>query len=74
MYVFQIFKKPFPAGHNDKLYFETVVPNNGRFTTSSVRVEHTITIPPGNYTELGFAQALDQQLTKCRPWFRLRFS
>ena len=38
----------------DKLQFEII--------TSSVRVEHAITIPPGNYTELGLSQALDQQL------------
>ena len=47
---------------DDKLYVETILPTGGIFTTSSVRVEHTITIPPANYTDLGFAQALDQQL------------
>ena len=47
---------------NDTLYFETIVPISGIFTTSSVRVEHSLTIPPGNYTELAFSQVLDQQL------------
>ena len=54
--------KTISRNENDKLYVETIVPIGGIFSTSSVRVEHTITIPPGNYTELAFAQALDQQL------------
>ena len=54
--------KTIARDENDKLYFEIIVQTNGIFTTSSVRVEHSITIPPGNYTELAFSQALDQQL------------
>ena len=54
--------KTISKDENDKFYFETIARINGIFTTSSVRVEHTITMPPGNYTELGFCQALDQQL------------
>ena len=54
--------KTIATGENDKLYVEVIVENGGIFTTSNVRVEHTITIPSGNYTELAFSQAIDQQL------------
>ena len=54
--------KTIARNENDKLYVETIVPMDGIFTTSSVRIEHTITIPPGNYTELAFSQVLDQKL------------
>ena len=53
MYVFQIYLT-ISRGENDQLYFETIVTTDGIFTTSSVRVEHTITVPPGNYKELVF--------------------
>ena len=56
--------KTIATGENDKLYVEVIVENGGIFTTSNVRVEHTITIPPGNYTELAFSQVLDQELRK----------
>ena len=54
--------KTIAKNENDKLYVETIVPIGGIFTTSSVRIEHTITIPPGNYTEVAFSQVLDQKL------------
>ena len=60
-YIHQLYKT-ISRGEIDQLYFETIVTTNVRFTTSSVRVEHTITIPPGNYTELGLSQVIDQQL------------
>ena len=47
--------KTISKDENDTLYFETIVPISGIFTTSSVRVEHSLTIPPGNYTELAFS-------------------
>ena len=54
--------KTIAQNENDKLYVEIIAEDQGIFTTSSVRIEHTITIPPGNYTELAFSQAIDQQL------------
>ena len=49
-------------GENDVLYVEYTVQWNGIFDSSSVTIYNSVTLPPGNYTELGFAQALDQQL------------
>ena len=37
--------KTIAKDENDKLYVEVIVETSGIFTTSSVRVEHTITIP-----------------------------
>ena len=54
--------KTIAQNENDKLYVEIIAEDQGIFTTSSVRIEHTITIPPGNYTELAFSQVIDQQL------------
>ena len=50
--------KTIATGENDKLYVEVIVENGGIFTTSNVRVEHTITIPPGNYTGYTLATQL----------------
>ena len=35
---------------------------NGRFDSSTVRIYSYVTLPPGNYTELGIVQMLDQHL------------
>ena len=51
--------KTVAKNENDKLDVEIIVETGGIFTTSSVRVEHTITIPSGNYTELAFSQVMD---------------
>ena len=47
---------------DDDLYFEYTNSYNGIFVIQTLRVYGSITMPPGNYTELGFTQALDQQL------------
>ena len=47
---------------NDDLYFEYTTSYTGVFDIQTVRVSGSITLPPGNYTEIGFTQVLDQQL------------
>ena len=49
-------------GEHDVLYLEHTAQWNGIFDTSSVTIHNSVTLPPGNYTELGFATALDLSL------------
>ena len=54
--------KTISRDENDDLYFEYTASFNGIFDIQTVRIVGSITMPPGNYTELAFTQALDQQL------------
>ena len=54
--------KTIAAGENDTVYVEYTTQWQGLFNSSSVTIYNSATLPPGNYTELGFATALDQQL------------
>ena len=54
--------KTISRDENDDLYFEYTTSFNGIFDIQTVRIVGSITMPPGNYTELAFSQALDQQL------------
>ena len=45
--------KTISRNENDNFYVETIIQTAGIFTTSSVRVEHTITIPPGKLYRVG---------------------
>ena len=45
-----------------EIYLKYTAQWNGIFDTSSFTTHTAVTLPPGNYTELGFATALDQQL------------
>ena len=53
--------KTISRGENDTLFFEYTAEWSGIFSSTTFHIYNNITIPPGNYTELGFAQALDQQ-------------
>ena len=54
--------KTISRDENDDLYFEYTTSSNGVFDIATVRIVGSITLPPGNYTEIGFAQALGQKL------------
>ena len=61
MCAYLIYLKP-AAGENDTVYIEYTTQWQGLFNSSSVTIYNSATLPPGNYTELAFATALDQQL------------
>ena len=54
--------KTISTGENDTLYVEYTAHWDGIFDSSTYTIYNSVTLPPGNYTELSFASALDQQL------------
>jgi len=56
--------KTISRDENDDLYFQYTASFDGIFTTETVSIHGSITMPPGNYTEISFTQVLDQQLNQ----------